>query len=405
MLFDRWREVKVDAVGNRAAPLELLALTALRHLGQGWAFDDLSEQTAISEEVIRVFFHKFIEWGNTVLFCRHATAPRDLPTVMTQECEFREAGLPGCVGSIDATQVALEKCSFRLHQAHLTQKLPYAARTHTIVGNHRRCILSTTQGHPARWNDKSLVKFDPFVMGLRRGTTLQDLTFELCDCDDDDNVTKVKCRGAWLLVDNGCHQWSVTIPPIKTTTLRTEIRFSQWLESMRKDVECTFGMLKGRWRVLKAGICLFKLKDADRIWKTCCALHNMLLEADGLDDKWEAGALSEFQGELGEHDNTAHIPQAIRRLMTPAQARNCDTSGMGNGTDRVCTNSNSDSDSDNDNDNNEEMPAVVDSTGHALVGSMNLSSFQTKLIRHFNIAFKKREVKWPKRNGPIHVSV
>jgi len=219
MLFDRWREVKVDAVGNRAAPLELLALTALRHLGQGWAFDDLSEQTAISEEVIRVFFHKFIEWGNTVLFCRHATAPRDLPTVMTQECEFREAGLPGCVGSIDATQVALEKCSFRLHQAHLTQKLPYAARTHTIVGNHRRCILSTTQGHPARWNDESLVKFDPFVMGLRRGTMLQDLTFELHDCNDDNNVTKVKGRGAWLLVDNWHHQWSVTIPPIKTTTL------------------------------------------------------------------------------------------------------------------------------------------------------------------------------------------
>jgi len=81
---------------------------------------------------------------------------------------------------------------------------------------------------------------------------------------------------------------------------------------MGKDVECAFGILKGRWHVLKASIHLFKLKDADRIWKTCCALHNVLLEVDGLDDKWEADALSECQRELGEHYNATHIPQAIR---------------------------------------------------------------------------------------------
>jgi len=268
-LFDRWKPGKTDAVGNKVAPLELLVLSGLRHLGRGWTFDDLAEQTAISEEVIRTFFHKFIEWGSTCLFSRFVTAPKDLATARAQEHEFSLAGMPGCVGSMDATHVALEKCSFRLRQAHLAQKLPCTARTHNIVANHRRRILSTTQGHPARWNDKSLVKFDPFVMALRQGTTLQDLTFELYDLDGEGNTIKVKCRGAWLLVDNGCHQWSITVPPIKTTTLRSEIRFSQWLESMRKDVECTFGILKGRWRILKAGIRLFRLRDADRIWKTC----------------------------------------------------------------------------------------------------------------------------------------
>lgn len=38
------------------------------------------------------------------------------------------------------------------------------------------------------------------------------------------------------------------------TTSRMEIRFSAWLESLRKDVECTFGILKGQWRVLKTGV-------------------------------------------------------------------------------------------------------------------------------------------------------
>jgi len=250
------------------------------------------------------------------------------------------------------------------------------------------------------------VKFDPFVMALQHGTTLQDLTLELCDYDDNGNVIKVQHRGAWLLVDNGYHQWSMTIPPIKMTTLRTEIRFSQWLESMRKDVECTFGTLKGRWRILKAGVRLFRLKDADRIRKTCCALHNMLLETDGLDDKWEDGVVSEWQCNMGEHDDTSRIPQAIRRLLSPAQARNFDTSGMGTGTDRVADNGADDAEDNNGADDAEDAGNVeVDLMGHIVVKSLSLNQFRSRLIRHFNIAFKRREVKWPKRNGPIRLTV
>jgi len=39
-----------------------------------------------------------------------------------------------------------------------------------LVVNHRRRILGTTDGHPARWNDKSLVKFDTIAMDLHEGT-------------------------------------------------------------------------------------------------------------------------------------------------------------------------------------------------------------------------------------------
>ena len=92
----------------------------------------------------------------------------------------------------------------------------------------------------------------------------------------------------WLLYY--CGQWVFTMerysPPIKKTTLRTETRFSDWVASMRKDVECTFGILKGRWRYLKYGLRLHSLMKSDSILKTCCALHNMLLDADRLADGW-----------------------------------------------------------------------------------------------------------------------
>ena len=42
-----------------------------------------------------------------------------------------------------------------------------------------------------------------------------------------------------------------------------EIRWSKWLESMRKDVECTFGIMKGRWRIL-SGLPGVRLSESPR---------------------------------------------------------------------------------------------------------------------------------------------
>ena len=49
-------------------PLPLLLLCALQYLGRGWTFDNLQESTAINSETIRIFIHKFIEFGSTTLY-------------------------------------------------------------------------------------------------------------------------------------------------------------------------------------------------------------------------------------------------------------------------------------------------------------------------------------------------
>ena len=79
--------------------------------------------------------------------------------------------------------------------------------------------------------------------------------------------------------------------------------------------------MKGRWRVLKTGIRLHGTDAADKIWATCCAFHNWLLEVDGLDEPWE-GALGEVDAE-----DLEVVPFALRRLASPSECRNYDTSG------------------------------------------------------------------------------
>ena len=79
-------------------------------------------------------------------------------------------------------------------------------------------------------------------------------SFILKDFDLDGNIIEMKYNGCYLLVDNGYLPWSVTMPPLKECTHHSQARFSEWLESLQKDVEYIFGIMKARWRVLKTGI-------------------------------------------------------------------------------------------------------------------------------------------------------
>ena len=170
-LFERWREGNVDALHQPATPLPLLLLCALRYIGRGWTFDDLTENTGISEEIVRVFFHRFIEFGSTFLYHKYVVAPSTAEEASVHSHEYAQAGLPGCVGSSDATHIVLEKVEYRLRQSHLGFKSSHTARSYNITVNHRRQIRASTTGHPARWNDKTVVLFDDFIVALNEGTT------------------------------------------------------------------------------------------------------------------------------------------------------------------------------------------------------------------------------------------
>ena len=78
-------------------------------------------------------------------------------------------------------------------------------------------------------------------------------------------------------------------PPMKHPLTYEKIRFSEWIESIRKDIECTFGILIHRFAILKNGIRLGTIVKCDQVWRTCCALHNRLLIIDELDKGWENG--------------------------------------------------------------------------------------------------------------------
>jgi hypothetical protein len=60
---------------------------------------------------------------------------------------------------------------------------------------------------------------------------------------------------------------------------------------------------------------MYGVNNVDKIWSTCCALHNWLLEVDGLTDKWDGGIpVGNWEGLLGQMDYDGlqeSIPNAI----------------------------------------------------------------------------------------------
>jgi hypothetical protein len=121
-----------------------------------------------------------------------------------------------------------------------------------------------------------MVLFDNFVKGIYDGDHLHDVEFELLERRNGE-IVSVKYKGGYVIVDNGYLRWSCTVPHYKVTNKTNELRWSKWVESMRKDVECAFGILKGRWRILKTGVRVQGVEACDKVWLTCCALHNWLL--------------------------------------------------------------------------------------------------------------------------------
>ena len=62
-----WAQQVARIKPKPSKPIELLLYGSLRYLGRGWTFDDLEENTEIGQETFRRFFHKFIQFGITLL--------------------------------------------------------------------------------------------------------------------------------------------------------------------------------------------------------------------------------------------------------------------------------------------------------------------------------------------------
>ena len=311
---NEWFSEGYDCAGQKSAPLELKILGILRVLGRGYCFDGIEELSYISAEVNRVFFHKWCNLFGHKYFGIYCNPPKTPDEIQRTIAVYERLGLPGCIGSTDCVHIRWDRCASGDRVLH-KGKEGYPTLSYEVTVDHTSKIIAVTHGFPGTRNDRTIVRFDGFVTDIHDGVKYSDVKFDMKNIKGEEYEEK----GAWLLVDGGYHKWRCLQCPLKHSAIPRETLWSEWAETVRKDVECVFGVLKGRFRCLKLPIYYHDKDNIDNMFYCCCILHNILLHFDGLDVRWEEGV--NYIGMDGNHaDEDMYIfRQHLSRVrfMTP----------------------------------------------------------------------------------------
>ncbi|KAL7454130.1 hypothetical protein ACHAXS_000322 [Conticribra weissflogii] len=231
-------------------------------------FQALSHNTNISISEHCKFFYTFITKMHSVRdnYIYLPKNQQELDEIMDR---YKDMRLPGCGGSIDVVHVKWSQCpagdANRCKGKESYPSMAWCDNTRKIIG------ISSVQFGTR--NDKHIVKIDENVAKIRDGWFSQ-VQWEYNDMHD--NVMTE--TGVYLICNGGYLHWPVLMCPYKHASVASrEGYFSTNVEGARKDVECTFGILKKRWRILDYGICFCDIKVGNKFFVTCYILHNMML--------------------------------------------------------------------------------------------------------------------------------
>mmetsp|Transcript_3458 Transcript_3458/g.7882 ORF Transcript_3458/g.7882 Transcript_3458/m.7882 type:complete len:412 (+) Transcript_3458:205-1440(+) len=278
-------------------PIELKVLCVLRVLGRGCMFDDIAELSGMSVSSAHRAFTTFIHTFPRALYSSYVYAPEGehLRHVMAA---YDKLGFTGCVGSTDCVHVKMDCCPVSLYWK-CTGKEGFPTLAYSVTVDHGKRILASTASYYGSRNDKTISWYDTYLMDLRDDKYPLSfkaqppgigMSYKLFKLDG----STVEMHRPYVLCDGGYNHWATMMPPFGATSKPAERRWGEMLESVRKDVECTFGILKSRFRILRHGMRLHKPHSIDGAWFTCCMLHNMLLDYDGIhvllntEAAWEA---------------------------------------------------------------------------------------------------------------------
>ncbi|XP_071688384.1 uncharacterized protein [Rutidosis leptorrhynchoides] len=85
----------------------------------------------------------------------------------------------------------------------------------------------------------------------------------------------------YYLADGTYPDWATLIKAYQSPTDEPSTKFTRFQESARKDVERTFGVLQGRFSILRVARRAWRAKKLHRILYCCVLLHNMIHEDNG----------------------------------------------------------------------------------------------------------------------------
>ena len=259
---------KVDALGRCGVhPLQRI-IGAFRILRYGVAYDAVDELVGVSESTMQKTVIDFCTDFVEVFGAEYLREPteEDLKRILAVN---ESRGFPGCLGSIDFQDWPWKNRPVAwAGQFKGKSKKPMILMEAICDGELR--FWHTSVGHPGSMNDLNVADKSQTMQRTLSGEFPPRIPYTI-----NGNVQDVP----YYLADGMYPSWALFVKSSKSATDRQVTAFSRQQESVRKDVERAFGVLRSNWHVLERPCRMWYKDRAMTMLQACIVLHNMNREA------------------------------------------------------------------------------------------------------------------------------
>ncbi|XP_071713660.1 uncharacterized protein [Rutidosis leptorrhynchoides] len=195
--------------------------------------------------------------------------PQDVARLISAHAELH--GFPGMLGSLDCMHWAWKNCPYK-YKGHYTRgDHGYPTIMLEAVASYDLWIWHAYFG-PAGSNNNINVLNQSDLFNELLQDTAPPCNFLVSGC----NFNK-----GYYITDGIYTDWATLVKSFKSPPDPKSAKFKKYQESARKDIERAFGVLQGRWQIIKNPCRQFYVERIRRIMYACVILHNMITEDNG----------------------------------------------------------------------------------------------------------------------------
>ncbi|KAL5719056.1 hypothetical protein ACHQM5_011888 [Ranunculus cassubicifolius] len=257
---------KTDGLGHKGIHPKVKITAAFRYLAYGSAANTLDETYFLGiQTTIDALLH-FCTAMNEEFGSEYMRIPNKADVARILE-DSEARGWPGCLGSLDCTTWEWKNCP-------ISQVGQYMGKTHeaTLVMealcSHDGWIWHSLCGMAGGFNDITVLDhsnlFEPYCTGA-----LPPVNYY---------VNGVHYNMGYYLCDGIYPKWACLINAERVLDTAAKRNFTKVHEATRKDIECSFGRLKGKWHILERPARFHYREDMTNVMNCCVILHNMAVQ-------------------------------------------------------------------------------------------------------------------------------
>jgi Plant transposon protein len=264
---DEYFTDRIDALGRRSLSPIQKCTAALRQLAYGSAADSVDEYVKLGKSTALECLEKYCE-GIIECFGTEFLRRPNIEDRRRLLAQAEERGFPGMLGSIDCMHWQWHNCPVGWQGQFTRGDIKHPTIILEAVASYDRWIWHAFFGVAGSNNDINVLNQSPLFVDAIRGNEPQ-VTF---------TVNGNEYNMGYYLADGIYPSWPVFMKGVPVPQADKHRFFSQRQASLRKDVECAFGLLKKRFNILAIPGRSYSQRTLGLIMRACVILHNMIID-------------------------------------------------------------------------------------------------------------------------------